>query len=434
MHALALHLKAEGYVVSGSDNRIEEPARSRLAEAQLLPVEGWFPERITPELHAVIVGMHARPDNPELMRAQAMGIPIWDMPTFIYRTAQQKHRIVITGSHGKTTTTALLIHAFQKLGIPTDWLIGARSPSLPTTLQLSKAATIILEGDEYPASALNPQPKAAAYHPHWLILTGIAWDHANVYTTPERYLQAFEHILQTLPKAGVCFYNATDSVVKMLVEKHLRAGWHVSIPYSPLPHFRKGTQWFVKVGRRIVPVRFWGRHNVLNTAAVWRVLQEFFLEDREFAEILSSFELPEQRQTRWYEADDLLVVRDFAHAPSKVEATIQAIKETFPRLPLLAVLELHTYSSLRPFYAAQYRQALRLAKEKWIYVDEKVAWEKGADPSALQEAIGKGIRWFNSKESLAAALKEALAKPPRAILLMSSGSFGGLMPSDIGLP
>lgn len=433
MHALALHLKASGYLVTGSDNRIEDPARTHLAAAGLLPEkEGWFADKITKDIAFVLVGMHAKADNPELLRAQELGLPLWDMPSYVARAAQQKHRIVVAGSHGKTTTTALLIHAFQKLDIPTDWLIGARTPSLPTTFRLSEAATFILEGDEYPASPFNPQPKAAVYRPHWLILTGIAWDHVNVYPTPERYLQAFEHLLQTIPKGGVCFYNATDPTVKMLVEKHLRPGWQTIIPYQELPTFKKGTQWFVKVGRRVVPVHFWGRHNVLNTAAVWRVLQEFFVEDRDFAEILSSFELPEQRQTVWYQNQDLVVVRDFAHAPSKAQAIIQAVRETFPKLPLTVVLELHTYSSLQPAYAVQYQKVLRPAKERWVFIDEKVAWEKGTDLEALRQALGKGVRWFYHKDALVQALRDTLSHPPRAVLLLSSGTFSGLVPSDLG--
>lgn len=435
MHALALHLKESGYLVTGSDNRIEDPARSRLLEAGLLPAqEGWFPEKVTADLDFVLVGMHARADNPELLRANELGLTVLDMPTFVARAARQKHRIVVAGSHGKTTTTALLIYAFQKLGIPVDWLIGARTPALHSTFQLSEASTFIFEGDEYPASAFNPQPKAAVYRPHWLILTGIAWDHANVYPTPERYLQAFEHLLQTIPKGGVCFYNATDPTVKMLVEKYLRPGWQTAIPYQELPHFRKDGRWFVRLGRRVVPVRFWGRHNVLNAAAVWRLLQEFFVEDREFAEILSTFELPEQRQTIWYRDPERVVVRDYAHAPSKVQATLQAVRETFPRLPLTAVLELHTYSSLQPDYAAQYQKALRLAKDRWVYLDEKIAWEKGSDPTALRAALGKGIRWFSDRQALVDALREAFGHPPRALLLLSSGSFSGLSPQEIGIP
>lgn len=438
MHAMAIHLQSAGYIVTGSDNRIEDPARSRLSEKGLLPEkEGWFPERISSELSFVLLGMHARADNPELLRAQELRLPIWDMPTFVARAARQKHRIVVAGSHGKTTTTALLIYAFQRLGIPTDWLIGAPTPALSTTFHLSEAPTFIFEGDEYPASVLNPQPKAAVYQPHWLILTGIAWDHINVYPTPESYLSAFEHILQNLPKGGICFYNATDPTVKMLVEKVLRPGWQTAIPYQGLPYIQKGGRWFVRLGQRVIPVRFWGRHNVLNASAVWRVLQEFFVEDREFAEILSTFELPFQRQTVWYQSSDKVVVRDFAHAPSKVQAVIEAVQETFPKLPLTVVLELHTYSSLKPVYAAQYQKVLRSAKgESWIYLDEKIAWEKGSDPQALQVALGKGkgIRWFYEVESLKAALREAFTQRPGVILLLSSGSFGGLTPQDIGIP
>ncbi|MCX7606273.1 MAG: Mur ligase family protein [Bacteroidia bacterium] len=433
MHALALHLKREGYLVSGSDDRIEDPARTHLAEGGVLPPqEGWFPEKLTGEEEFVLVGMHARPDNPELLKAQALGIPLWDMPTYIARVAQHKHRIAVIGSYGKTTTTALLVQAFRSLRLPTDWLVGAAPRTGLPSVSLSDAPTCILEGDEYPASAWNPQPKAAVYRPHWLIFTGVAWDHANVYPTPERYQQTFEHILQILPKGGICFYNSTDSLVKSLVERHLRAGWHYMIPYQELPYFRRGSTWFVRIGRRVVPLRFWGRHNILNVAAVWRLLQEFYVDDREFADILSAFELPEKRQEVWYRSEKLILVRDFAHAPSKVEATLQALRETFPRLPLLAVVELHTYSSLLPTYASQYRQALRLAQQRWIYVDPKIASDKGADLAALRKSVGeKGVEWFTDKEHLVSALRATLERPPRVVALLSSGTFGGITSSDL---
>ncbi|MCS7189382.1 MAG: Mur ligase family protein [Bacteroidia bacterium] len=435
MHALALHLQRKGYIVTGSDDRIEEPARSHLARAGLLPSqEGWFPEKIQDDIDFAIAGMHARPDNPELLRAQALGLPIHDMPTYVAQAIRQKHRIVVAGSHGKTTTTALLIHAFQKLGIPADWLVGARTQGIDTTLSLSEAPTCILEGDEYPASPWNPQPKAAVYRPHWLILTGIAWDHANVYPTPERYLQVFEHILQTLPKGGICFYNSADALVKNIVTKHLHPGWHYLIPYQELPFFRRGTTWFVRLGRRVVPVRFWGRHNVLNAAAVWRLLQEFYVDDRAFAEILSSFVLPERRGEVWYNSDRLVIVRDFAHAPSKVEAALKALRETFPNRTLLVVLELHTYSSLLPHYALQYRRALRYAHHKWLYAEKEIAAEKGANLAALRKALSGSYRWFFDSSSLIQALRETLSNFSGVVALLSSGTLGNLTLKDLSLP
>lgn len=427
MHALALHLQQQGYVVSGSDDRITEPARGHLAKAGLLPpAEGWFPEKIQPNIDLVIVGMHARPDNPELRQARALGRVIWDMPTYLARATTHKHRIVVAGSHGKTTTTAFLIQAFQTLKLPTDWLIGARALRIPQTLRLSEAPTCILEGDEYPASPDNPQPKAAVYQPHWLILTGIAWDHANVYPTPEHYQQAFEHILQTLPKGGVCFYYSGDPLVKALVEKWLRPGWHYLLPYSELPATRKRQTWMARIGSRLIPVRFWGRHNLQNAAAVWRVLQELSVSEEEFAGILSELTLPDQRQEIWLQTPDKLIVRDFAHAPSKVEATLRALRETFPRRSLLAVLELHTYSSLQPSYAAQYRHALRWANTRWIYVDPLVATQKGSELEVLRHTFPSSYRFFSNAEALRTALQKVSTTRPTVIALLSSGTLGGI--------
>ncbi|MCS7162004.1 MAG: Mur ligase domain-containing protein [Bacteroidia bacterium] len=434
MHSLALHLKQQGYEVTGSDDRLAEPARSRLAAAGLLPPqEGWFPEKITPELGLVVVGMHARRDNPELQRAQQLRLPIQDMPTFVARATHHKHRIIVAGSHGKTTTTALLLYAFERLGMPTDWLIGAQTTHDTRLLRLSAAPTFIAEGDEYPASPLNLQPKAAVYRPHWLILTGIAWDHVNVYPTPEDYQRAFQYILQQLPKAGVCFYNETDPTVRRLVEAELKPGWHRLIPYRPLPAFRRQATWFVRVGRRVAPVRFWGRHNILNASAVWSLLQEMYVEDREFAEILSSFRLPAYRQEVWLEGPPSWIVRDFAHAPSKVEATLKALRETFPTLPVRVILELHTYSSLQPTYAAAYKKPLRLAKERWIYLDERNVQAKGADPTALQQALGKEIGWIYSKTALIETIHSTLSQGPQVLALLSSGTFSDLEPAELGL-
>ena len=436
MHALAITLHRQGYEVSGSDDRIEDPAYSRLKEAGLLPATlGWDPDRITPEIDLVIVGRHALADNPELQKAQSLGLPIIDMPTFIARASQDKHRIAVVGSHGKTTTTALLLYAFQQLELPVDWLAGAApSPQLPT-LSLSEAPTLLLEGDEYPASAWNHQPKAAIYRPHWMLFTGIAWDHANVYPTQKSYEAAFALILDQLPKGGLCIYNETDPVARRLVEKHLRLGWHYLRPYGMLPYFVKGGTWYVRVGRRVTPVRFWGRHNILNAAAVWKLLQELWVEDEAFAEILSQFELPAGRQTVWYRSPKLIVLRDFAHAPSKVQATLEAVRETFPRHRLLAVLELHTYSSFVPSFLRGYRMALRRAQERWFYVEPGLRLSRGIEKlETLQRALPlRRSRWFEHKEPLVRALRERLQAGPLAVVLMSSGTFSGLRPEELGL-
>ncbi len=436
MHALAIQLRRQGYQVTGSDDRLEDPARSCLAAEGLLPARiGWDPDHITPAIDLVIVGKHAAADNPELVQAKALGRPIVDMPTFISQFAAQKHRISVVGSHGKTTTTALLTYAFRQLGLPTDWLAGAPPPDTELTLSLSEAPTIILEGDEYPASAYNLQPKAAVYRPHWLICTGIAWDHANAYPTPESYEAAFAFILAQLPKGGLCVYNQLDPRLRSLVEKQLRPGHHHIQPYGPLPYFIREGVWYVRVGRRVAPLHFWGRYNLLNVSAVWKLLQQIWVEDKAFAEILSTFRLPAGRQVVWHRSPQLVVVRDFAHAPSKVTATLQAVQETFPSYTILSVLELHTYSSLMPAFARQYRAALRKAHERWFYVEPLVAQSKGLDSLAsLQAALRlKRALWFTDRETLISALKKRLARGPLVVVLMSSGTLAGLKPADLGL-
>lgn len=428
MHALGLHLHRAGYEVTGSDDRIDEPARSRLAAAQILPPkEGWFPEKITPDLDIVLVGKHASPDNPELKKALALNLNLQDFPTYISHLAENKHRIVITGSHGKTTTTSAIMHVLRKCQRPFDYLVGAQIPNFENNLHLSDAPTLILEGDEYPASALNPLPKMTIYQAHWGVLTGIFWDHVNVYPTQEAYIAVFARWLSQLPKGGLLVYNALDKKVKTLVKKYLPPSVHAQ-PYKPFPYLLKNQTTWIQVEKYRVPILLYGRHNVSNLSAAYTLLSYLSVTAEEFAEAIQDYQGPHLRLQTLYEDDKWVVIRDFAHSPSKVQATLHALAEKYPDYSLTACLELHTYSSLQPNYLRLYKKALHKTQHAIIYVSEKILHTKNS--SLPLESIPRLLGL--TRESLVQSWQQLLQKlqnfrrKKSVVVLMSSGSFDGM--------
>ncbi|MGQ9864093.1 MAG: UDP-N-acetylmuramate--L-alanine ligase [Bacteroidia bacterium] len=428
MHALALHLHQAGYEVTGSDDRIDEPARSRLAASQILPPrEGWFPEKITPDLDIVLVGKHATPDNPELQKALALNLPIQDFPTYLIQATQHTHRIVIAGSHGKTTTTGAIMHVMRKCQRPFDYLVGAQIPHFPTNLHLSHAPTLILEGDEYPASALNPLPKIAIYQAHWGILTGIAWDHVNVYPTQEAYVKVFADWIGQLPKGGLLIYNALDPKVKTLAKKYLPPSVHAQ-PYKPFPYRLQNQTTWIQVEKYKTPILLYGRHNVSNLSAAYVLLRYLGITAEEFAEAIRDYQGPHLRLQTLYEDDKWVLIRDFAHSPSKVHATLHALAEKYPDYTLTACLELHTYSSLQPHYLRLYKKALQKTQHALIYVSEKILNQRNSSLSL--ESIPRLLGL--TRESLVQSWQQLLQKlqnlrrKKSVIVLMSSGSFDGM--------
>lgn len=429
MHNLALALHRAGCRVSGSDDVIRNPAKDRLAAASLLPpVEGWFPDRITTDLDAVVLGMHARADNPELRRAQELNLPIYSFPQLVLQLARNQQRVAVAGSHGKTTITALLMHVMRKSGLPFDYLVGAAVPGFEHSLQIgTDAPVIILEGDEYPASAIDLRPKALVYEPHLLVLTGVSWDHVNVYPSEDSYLEAFTQLLSQLNKAGVCVYNKEDRRVREIVQRCLDKELHEALPYTT-PHAKttRSGRMEVKLDGHRVETLLIGKHNAANIAAAWQVCQQFSIQMPQFAEALSDFQGAGLRLETWRSDDRWTLLRDFAHSPSKVAATVDAVADHWRDRPLVAVLELHTYSSLSPDFLSQYRNTLRKAKHRILYVGKDVLERKGGQPiseAMLSKAFHeKNLSVAYDRASLLDAVRSKLGSHG-TLLLMSSGTL-----------
>ncbi|HDR88361.1 MAG TPA: peptidoglycan synthetase [Bacteroidetes bacterium] len=428
MHNLAIVLKKKGYRVSGSDDEIFDPARRLLQQHGLLPPEtGWFPEKITPGLEAVILGMHARPDNPELLRARELGIPLYSFPEYMFTQTQNKRRVVIGGSHGKTTVTSLVMHVLKVAGIRFDYLVGARLPGFDTMVGLDeKAELAVFEGDEYLSSALDPRPKFHWYRPHTALLTGISWDHMNVFPTREEYIGAFRHFIRLIEPGGTLIYFAGDPWLEEITKE---APEHITlIPYQDHPHTTENGHTFLIHNKQQVPVNLFGRHNMENMAGAYRVCRELGIGNNDFYRAVSTFTGAARRLEKLAENRHTAVYYDFAHAPSKVKATVQAMATRYPGRRLFACLELHTFSSLNPAFLPHYRGTLDMAHRAAVYYNpETVALKKLPSllPAQIREAFGKpGLEVFTSVDSLWNRLQEE-TWAGRNLLMMSSGNFGG---------
>ncbi len=431
MHQLALALHRQGYKVTGSDDEINDPARSNLATAGILPdVQGWHTDRITPEIDAIVLGMHAKSNNPELLAAQNFNIPIYSFPEYIYKIAGDKTRVVIAGSHGKTTITSMIMHILRRQEVAFDYLVGAKVEGFTQSVQLSDAPVIILEGDEYPASVIEKKPKIFFYHPHITVLSGIAWDHINVFPTYEIYLDQFRQYLQGCDKDIPLFYNAEDEEVKKLVASsagHLRA-----IPYNmPKYHYEDGVAVLdTKLGP--VEVSVFGSHNLLNMQAAIAVCQELGISREDCYEAITDFTGAARRLERILETDTLVAFRDFAHAPSKLTATLNAVREAYPDHKLIACFELHTYSSLSEQFLRQYAGSMDKADKAIVYFSHHALELKGLPPLSKEEVYAhfatQGLTVIDDKNELKDLVAQSLSdnSRPVCLLLMSSGTFDGI--------
>jgi UDP-N-acetylmuramate-alanine ligase len=455
MHSLALALHAAGHTVTGSDDALHEPSLSRLRAQGLAPESlGWSAEKVSAELDAVIVGMHSKQDNPELAKARELNLPVYSYPEFILKHAQQKQRVVIAGSHGKSTVTAMCMHVFQKLGYKFDYLVGAQVPGFESTVRLSDDAPFMLiEGDEYPASPLDPRAKFLVYDPHIVLLTGIAWDHMNVYPTEEAYLRPFEQLLTQLPKGCMVVWNRADRRVRDLVKPVVGNELYFNIPYDPLAYRIKQDKVQVRIPvdreavrqlalealRKLKPpkayydVSLYGEHNVSNLSGALALCRQFAVEPEEFLEAISDFTGAGLRLQTLHQSAKGIYIRDFAHAPSKVLASVAAVRERYPKHNLVAVLELHTYSSLNSDFLPQYRNSLKPAQRRIVLMDPHAAEIKQLKPptpldvrAAFGEKTEKDLMVLTQPGDLPGALKALLAPKDNVVLLMSSGSFGGV--------
>jgi UDP-N-acetylmuramate: L-alanyl-gamma-D-glutamyl-meso-diaminopimelate ligase len=425
MHNLAMALHNKGFRVTGSDDEVFEPSRSRLAAYGLLPeTTGWNPARITPELDGVILGMHAKKDNPELLRAQELNIKIWSFPEYIYEQSKDKKRVVIGGSHGKTTVTSMIMHVLHYNHFDFDYMVGSQLEGFETMVKLtSDAPVIILEGDEYLSSPIDPRPKFLLYHPHIAVLTGIAWDHMNVFPTFENYLEQFRVFAEEIREDGVLFWYEEDRHLQEMTGR-LKCR---TLPYAAHPYTHAdGKNHLAGPGLQVeVPV--FGNHNMQNIQAALEVCRELGLPDAQFYEAISSFRGAARRQELLTESDQVKVFLDFAHAPSKVKATLNSFREQWPEKRIFAFLEIHTFSSLNRDFLPQYRESLGKADAAYVFYDPHVVEIKNLPPldrKFVGDCFGtSNIKVLDEKGQLEAA---ALQYGEGIYLFMSSGSFSGM--------
>lgn len=435
MHNLALALQQQGYTITGSDDEIYEPSQTRLAQHGLLPTKmGWFPANIHPDLDAVIVGMHARQDNPELAKAQELGLPIFSYPEYIYRQSRQKQRVVIAGSHGKTTITSMILHVLKYHHRTFDYLVGAQVDGFETMAQLtpdlndSAAPIIIIEGDEYASSPIDPRPKFLHYQPHIALISGIAWDHVNLYPTWDEYVDQFELLAEGMPKAGILIFDETDNMLDIIGQKE-RADI-TKIPYEAhLSEIVDGHTFLITKQKARIPVLVFGDHNMKNIAGAMTVLDRIGITDTQFYEAIPTFKGADRRLEKIVQRGHRILFRDFAHAPSKVEATTEAVKQQYPGQKLLAAVELHTFSSLNRAFLGQYKGCLDAADEAIVYFNPHTLAVKRLEPITTDDVIvafeRPNLKVFTDTAELQAYL---ITRRDEAdiFLLMSSGTFGGL--------
>ena len=434
MHNLALALHHKGYVVTGSDDVIFEPSKSRLAKQGILPLEfGWFPDKIDTSLDAIILGMHAKPDNPELIKAKQLDLKIFSYPEFLYEQSKHKTRVVIGGSHGKTTITSMILHVMNYHGKAVDYMVGAQLEGFDRMVHLTDENDfIVLEGDEYLSSPIDRRPKFHLYKPNIALLSGIAWDHVNVFPTFENYLEQFKIFVDSIVKGGSIAYNEEDLNVKSIVEASTNS--IRKLPYSTPDFFVEFGQTFLNTGEGPMPLNIFGRHNLNNLAGAKWICQNMGLDEEDFYEAISSFKGASKRLEKIGENENTIIFKDYAHSPSKVAATTKAVKEQFPDRKLIACLELHTYSSLNAEFLKEYRGSLKEADVSAVFYIPESLKIKGLD-EITKEQIEHA---FQQQElhifTNSTAFKEFLFKQDLTnsiLLFMSSGDYGGLDLNEI---
>jgi UDP-N-acetylmuramate: L-alanyl-gamma-D-glutamyl-meso-diaminopimelate ligase len=424
MHNLAIALHNSGHQITGSDDQIFEPSKSRLKKVGLLPEEeGWQASNVVKELDAIILGMHARKDNPELIRGQELGINIFSYPEFLYEVSKEMTRVVIAGSHGKTTTTAMVLHAMQHADLSVNYMVGAQLAGFDCMVELeSDSEFMVMEGDEYLSSPIDLRPKFHLYRPNITVITGIAWDHINVFPTFNSYVEQFRKYVDSIEPGGALIYNENDEVLRELVENSNAPVKR--FPYALPTHFIEDGITYIETEEGALPLQVFGKHNLSNLEAARWICLEMGLQEDEFHDAMTSFKGAQNRMER-IAGLHVPVFRDFAHAPSKVKAAVAALTEQYGKVRV--VLELHTFSSLNPEFLPLYDGVLAPADDKWVYYSpQAVAHKKlpALSSEDVRASFGTGVRVFDNKEELAAALLNAGGK--NAVVMMSSGNFSGL--------
>ena len=429
MHNLALALYNKGYHITGSDDAIFEPSKSRLEKKGLLPLElGWFPEKISHELEAVILGMHAKADNPELIKAQQLGLKIYSYPEFLYEQSKNKTRVDIGGSHGKTTITSMILHVMHYHNIEVDYMVGAQLEGFDTMVHLTNENDfIILEGDEYLSSPIDRRPKFHLYQPNIALLSGIAWDHINVFPTYENYIEQFEIFVNQITKGGILVYNEEDTTVKSVAEQTTNTIRR--LPYTTPNYSVEEGVTLLDTPEGLMPIEVFGAHNLNNLAGAKWICQNMGVDESDFYEAISSFKGASKRLEKIAEAKGKVAYKDFAHSPSKVLATTTAVKNQYPARKLVACLELHTYSSLNAEFLKEYEGALDSADVAVVfYSPDAVKIKQLSDVSYNQiekSFMRDDLIIYTSPEEFKSFLF-TYDLNNTTLLLMSSGNYGGL--------
>ncbi|MGB1246283.1 MAG: UDP-N-acetylmuramate--L-alanine ligase [Flavobacteriaceae bacterium] len=429
MHNLALALNQNGDEVSGSDDAIFEPSKSRLDARGLLPETlGWDEKRITSDLDAVILGMHAKADNPELRRAKELGLTIFSYPEFLYSCSKNKTRVVIGGSHGKTTITSMILHVLGYHDRSVDFMVGAQLAGYDTMVHLTQDNEfMLLEGDEYLSSPIDRRPKFHLYAPNIALISGIAWDHINVFPTFENYCLQFSEFIEKMIPGGTLIYNEEDETVRTLVEQSNHP--IKKIPYRCAPHSIDQGVTYLETPEGELPIEIFGAHNLSNLEGARWICQLMGVDSEDFYEAIGSFQGASKRLERLLDKKGLVVFKDFAHAPSKVSATVSAVREQYPDHQLVACLELHTYSSLSKDFIGQYHQTLKLADRAVVFYQPETLALKNRppiDPEVICESFDReDLNVITDTDTLHEFI-HSLHERPMVVLLMSSGNYGGL--------
>ena len=429
MHNLALALHLKGDIITGSDDEIFDPSKRRLAARGILPEEfGWFSEKITNDLDAVVLGMHAKEDNPELLKAQKLGLKIYSYPEFLYEQSKHKTRVVIGGSHGKTTITSMILHVMHEHGREVDYMVGAQLEGFDVMVKLTDENDfIVLEGDEYLSSPIDRRPKFHLYKPNIALISGIAWDHINVFPTYEGYVEQFSIFVDSIVEGGSVTYNIEDPEVKKVVEASENT--IRKFPYDTPNYTVENGTTLLETEEGAMPIEIFGKHNLNNLAGAKWICQQMGIDEADFYEAISTFQGASKRLEKIIETESCIAYKDFAHSPSKVLATTQALKNQYPERKLIACLELHTYSSLNPEFLTEYKGTLDAADVAVVFYSPHAVEIKKLEAISAQqisEAFQREdlVIYTNPTEFKTFLFSQEFNNT--SLLLMSSGNYGGL--------
>jgi len=429
MHNLALALLSKGYNITGSDDEINEPSKSRLAEKNILPLNiGWFPEKINIKLDAVILGMHARADNPELLKAKELGIKVFSYPEYLYEATKNKLRVVIGGSHGKTSITSMILHVLHSLNRDVDFMVGAQLEGFDTMVKLTDTASIaIFEGDEYLSSPIDRRPKFHLYNPNIAVISGIAWDHINVFPTFENYIEQFEIFINKIEKNGTLIFCETDFEVNNI---SLKARSDIKLEPYNIPDYEilNGVT-SILYNNEKYELQVFGEHNLLNLNAAKLVCRSLNVNEKDFYSAIQSFKGASKRLELVAKNSNTTIFKDFAHSPSKLKATTDAVKKQFTNRKLIACMELHTFSSLNKEFLQQYKGCMTLADKAFVYFNPHTIEHKKLENISEQEVFeafeSNNVAVFTNSKIMVEEIKK-INLQNTVVLMMSSGNFDGI--------